>query len=154
MQDFAEATDETGEGFVYGKRDGILGLSFHMHAVNLVVPPFYNMINQGSLSQPVFAFYFSDANREGDKSEFTFGGINNDHYSGDLVELHLRRENTWEVEFTSITFGEETAELVGTGASIDTGASMITLPWALADLMYDLSPPSCYAIKDLHLLAI
>jgi saccharopepsin len=141
MQDFAEATDETGESFIYGKQDGLLGLSFHMHAVNFVVPPFYNMINQGLLSKPVFAFYFSDAYREGDEAEFTFGGINNDHYSGDLVKLPLRRENTWEVDFTSIMFGGEAAELTGVGASIDTGASMITLPSALAELMYGLAHP-------------
>lgn len=138
-QDFAEATDVNGEQFVYGKRDGVFGLSFQEHAVNLVVPPFYNMINQGLLSEPVFAFYFGNASREGDEAEMTLGGTNSDHYSGDLVELPLRRNVTWETVFDSITFGDWTAELNCTGASIDTGASMIVLPSPLADLMYDLS---------------
>ena len=139
MQDFAEATDVNGEQFVYGKRDGVFGLSFQKHAVNLVVPPFYNMINQGLLSKPVFAFYFGNASREGDESEITFGGTNNDHYSGDLVKLPLRRDITWETDFDSITFGDWTVELNCTGASIDTGTSMIDLSLPLADLMYDLS---------------
>lgn len=139
LQDFAEATDVNGEQFVYGKGDGVLGLSFQRHAVNLVVPPFYSMINQGLLSEPVFAFYFGNASREGDEAEITFGGTNNDHYSGDLVKLPLRRDITWETDFDSITFGDWTAELNCTGASIDTGASMIDLPTPLADLMYDLS---------------
>ena len=139
MQDFAEATDVNGEQFVYGKRDGVLGLGFQKHAVNLVVPPFYNMINQGLLSKPVFAFYFGNASHEGDEAEVTFGGINNDHYSGDLVKLPLHDDATWELDFDSITFGDWTAELNCTGASIDTGGSMIDLPSPLADLMYDLS---------------
>ncbi|CAF9942737.1 MAG: Vacuolar protease A [Alectoria fallacina] len=134
-QDFAEATDVHGEQFVYGKRDGVFGLSFQKHAVNLVVPPFYNMINQGLLSEPVFAFYFGNASREGDEAEMTLGGTNSDHYSGDLVELPLRRNITWETDFDSITFGDWTAELNCTGASIDTGASMIVLPSPLADLI-------------------
>ncbi len=139
MQDFAEATDVNGEQFIYGKRDGVFGLSFQEHAVNLVVPPFYNMINQGLLSEHVFAFYFGNASLEGDEAEITFGGTNKDHYSGDLVKLPLRRDGTWETYLDSITFGDWTAELNCTGASIDTGGSMIDLPSPLADLMYDLS---------------
>lgn len=141
MQDFAEATNVTGEQFVYGKRDGVFGLSFQKHAVDLAVPPFYNMIDQGLLSEPVFAFYFSNASHEGDEAEITFGGINHDHYSGDLVELPLRGDVTWEIDLDSITFGDWTVEVNCTGASIDTGGSMIGLPSPLPELMYDLSIP-------------
>lgn len=135
MQDFAEATDVRGEQFIYGKRDGVFGLSFQGHAVNYVIPPVYNMISQGLLSEPVVSFYFSDTSREGDESEITFGDTNNDHYIGDLVELPLRRGITWETDFDSITFGDWTAELKCTGASIDTGGTMIGLPSFLADPM-------------------
>jgi len=138
MQDFAEATDVNGGLLVHRKADGVLGLGFHKHAVNLAVPPFYNMISQGLLSEPVIAFYFGHASHDGDESEITFGGINNDHYSGDLVKLSLHRNNTWETEFNSIAFGDWTTELNGTGAAIDTGAFMIDLPSAISDLMYDL----------------
>lgn len=139
MQDFAEATDVHGEQFVRGKRDGVLGLSFQKHAVNLVVPPFYNMINQGLLSEPVFAFYFGNTSHEGDEAEMAIGGTNKDHYSGDLVKLPLRRGITWETYFDSITFGDWTSKLNCTGASIDTGSSMIDLPSPLANFMYELS---------------
>jgi saccharopepsin len=154
MQDFAEATDVNGEQFVYGKRDGVLGLGFPKHAVNLVVPPFYNMINQGLLSEPVIAFYFGNASQDGDESEITFGGINNNHYSGDLIKLSLRRGIPWETEFNSITFGDWTTELNCATASIDTGSSMIVLPSALAELMYDRSKFLFCLNPDLHALAM
>lgn len=145
MQDFAEATEVRGEQFVYGKRDGVLGLSFQKHAVNLVVPPFYNMIDQGVVSEPVFAFYFGNASQEGDQSEITFGGTNSDHYSGDLVTLSLRHGFTWETYFDSITFGDWTIELNDTGASIDTGGSLVGLPSPLIELMYD---PSIFILLN------
>ncbi|KAJ9651758.1 aspartic proteinase precursor [Neophaeococcomyces mojaviensis] len=140
MQDFAEATSIVGNIFASIKQDDVLGLGFHEHAVDFVLPPFYNLINQNLLSKPVFAFYFDDVRRKGNEAEITFGGINHDHYCGDLVELPLRRPNTWEVDFDAVRFGDETIELANTGASTDTGAAMITLPSALAELMY----------RDLH----
>ena len=142
MQDFAEATNEIGESHEYMKQDGTLGLGYQGHAVNLTVPPFYNMMTQGLLTKPIFAFYFGDARLDGDESEFTFGGINSDHYRGELVQLPLVLQDIWDVDFGAVAFGEETAELTGMHASIDTGASMITLPSALTDLMYDYLHPT------------
>jgi saccharopepsin len=107
-----------------------------MQAVDSVVPPFYNMIERGLLTEPIFAFYFGDTNRAGHESEFIVGGINHDHCDGELIELTLRQDDLWEVAFSVLTFGNETAKFVpAVRASIDTGASMITLPTALADLM-------------------
>jgi saccharopepsin len=78
-QDFAEATSEPGLAFAFGKFDGILGLGFDTISVNKIVPPFYNMLQQKSLDEPVFAFYLGDSNKDGDNSEATFGGIDKNH---------------------------------------------------------------------------
>ena len=142
MQDFAEVTDASGDLLVHRKADGVLGLGFHKQAVNLAVSPFYNMISQGLLSEPIIAFYFGHASHGGDESEITLGGINDDHFSGDLVELSLHRNNTWESELNSIAFRDWNTELNGTGAGFDTGAFMIDLPSAISDLMYVLSNSS------------
>jgi len=134
-QVFAEATKEPGLAFAFGRFDGILGLGYDSISVNKIVPPFYSMINQGLLDEPVFAFYLGSSDAEGDESEAVFGGVNEDHYTGKLTEIPLRRKAYWEVDLNAITFGEDTAELDNTGAILDTGTSLIVLPSTLAELL-------------------
>jgi saccharopepsin len=133
---FAEATEEPGLAFAFGRFDGILGLGFDTISVNKIPPPFYNMIDQGLLDEPVFAFYLGDTNNgEGDESEAIFGGVNKDHYTGKITEIPLRRKAYWEVDLNAITFGDATAELDNTGVILDTGTSLIALPSTLAELL-------------------
>ena len=134
-QDFAEATNEPGLAFAFGRFDGILGLGYDTISVNKMVPPFYNMINQKSVDEPVFAFYLGDANKEGDNSEATFGGIDKDHYTGELIKIPLRRKAYWEVDLDSIALGDNVAELDNTGVILDTGTSLIALPSTMAELL-------------------
>ncbi|OJD12544.1 vacuolar protease A [Blastomyces percursus] len=132
---FAEATNEPGLAFAFGRFDGILGLGYDAISVNKIPPPFYEMLNQGLLDEPVFSFYLGDANIEGDDSEAMFGGVNKDHYTGELVTIPLRRKAYWEVDLDAITFGKETAQLEDTGVILDTGTSLIALPSTLAELL-------------------
>ena len=135
-QDFAEAVSEPGLAFAFGRFDGIMGLGYDTISVNKIVPPFYNMIDQGLIDDPVFAFYLGDtANGDGDESEATFGGINKDHYTGKLTKIPLRRKAYWEVDLDAISFGDETADLDNTGVILDTGTSLIALPSTLAELL-------------------
>ncbi|KAF2835686.1 peptidase A1 [Patellaria atrata CBS 101060] len=134
-QDFAEATSEPGLAFAFGRFDGILGLGYDTISVNKMVPPFYNMLDQDLLDEPVFSFYLGDTNSEGDESEAVFGGVNKDHYSGKVTKIPLRRKAYWEVNLDAISFGDATAELDNTGAILDTGTSLIALPSTLAELL-------------------
>ncbi|RYP93464.1 hypothetical protein DL770_000348 [Monosporascus sp. CRB-9-2] len=102
-QDFAEATNEPGLAFTFGRFDGVLGLGFDRLSVNGIVPPFYNIINQKKIDNAVFAFYLGGENGV-DDSEITFGGVNKDHYTGKITEIPLRREAYWEVGFDLISF--------------------------------------------------
>ena len=131
-QDFAEATSEPGLAFAFGRFDGIMGLGYDTISVNKIVPPFYNMLNQKLLDDPVFAFYLGDTD---DQSEATFGGIDKSHYTGKLTKIPLRRKAYWEVDLDSITFGEDTAEMENTGVILDTGTSLIALPSTIAELL-------------------
>jgi saccharopepsin len=131
-QDFAEATSEPGLAFAFGRFDGILGLGFDTISVNGIVPPFYQMIEQKLVDEPVFAFYLSD--QEGE-SEAVFGGVDKDHYSGKIEYIPLRRKAYWEVDLESIAFGDEVAELEDTGVILDTGTSLNVLPSSLAELL-------------------
>jgi len=131
---FAEATSEPGLAFAFGRFDGILGLGYDTISVNKITPPFYNMLDQKLLDEPVFGFYLSDTN-DGDDSEVTFGGINSAHYEGKITYIPLRRKAYWEVTLDSITFGESTAEIDNTGVILDTGTSLIALPTTMAELL-------------------
>lgn len=131
---FAEATSEPGLAFAFGRFDGIMGLGYDTISVNKIPPPFYQMLDQGLIDEPVFAFYLSDTS-SGDDSEATFGGVNEDHYSGKLTKIPLRRKAYWEVDLDAITFGDATAEIDNTGVILDTGTSLIALPSTLAELL-------------------
>ncbi|KAK3625326.1 aspartic proteinase precursor [Elasticomyces elasticus] len=131
---FAEATAEPGLAFAFGRFDGIMGLGYDTISVNHITPPFYTMIDQGLLDEPVFAFYLGDTN-SGEDSEAIFGGINKDHYTGEMTKIPLRRKAYWEVDLDAITFGGQTAEIESTGAILDTGTSLIALPSTLAELL-------------------
>lgn len=131
-QDFAEATSEPGLAFAFGRFDGILGLGYDTISVNGIVPPVYNMVNRKLIDEPKFAFYLGDSE---DGSEVVFGGIDEDHYTGKMVKIPLRRKAYWEVDFDAISYGEDTAELEETGVILDTGTSLIALPSTLAELL-------------------
>jgi len=134
-QDFAEATSEPGLAFAFGRFDGILGLGYDTISVNKIAPPFYKMLNQKLLDEPVFGFYLGDSSKEGDESEATFGGVDENHYIGELAKIPLRRKAYWEVNLDAITFGKDSAELDNTGVILDTGTSLIALPSTLAELL-------------------
>lgn len=135
-QDFAEATSEPGLAFAFGRFDGIMGLGYDTISVNKIVPPFYNMLHQDLIDEPVFAFYLGNTDKgDGDDSEAIFGGINKDHFTGKVTKIPLRRKAYWEVDLDMITFGDESAELENTGVILDTGTSLIALPSTLAELL-------------------
>ena len=134
-QDFAEATSEPGLAFAFGRFDGILGLGYNTISVNGIVPPFYQMLDQKLLDEPVFSFYLGDTNDSGDESEAVFGGIDKSHFKGDLTYIPLRRKAYWEVDFDAIAFGDEVAELENHGVILDTGTSLNVLPTTLADML-------------------
>lgn len=131
-QDFAEATNEPGLAFAFGRFDGILGLGYDTISVNRITPPFYKMVEQKLIDEPVFAFYLTDT--EG-QSEVVFGGVDKSRYKGKITTIPLRRKAYWEVDFDAISYGDDTAELEDTGIILDTGTSLIALPSQLAEML-------------------
>ncbi|KAL2176624.1 aspartic protease [Thermothelomyces heterothallicus CBS 202.75] len=131
-QDFAEATSEPGLAFAFGRFDGILGLGYDRISVNGIVPPFYKMVEQKLIDEPVFAFYLADTKGQ---SEVVFGGVDHDKYKGKITTIPLRRKAYWEVDFDAISYGDDTAELENTGIILDTGTSLIALPSQLAEML-------------------
>ncbi|KAI8350972.1 aspartic peptidase domain-containing protein [Mortierella sp. GBAus27b] len=132
-QDFGESTKESGLAFVLGKFDGIFGLGYNTISVLGAVPPFYNMVNQSLVDEPVFAFYLGQAGSSLG-GQMTLGGVDPDHFEGDLKYHDVRRKGYWEIELNKIKLGDEELEL-DAGAAIDTGSSLIVLQTTLAEMI-------------------
>jgi len=133
-QTFAEAVEEPGLAFVAGQFDGILGLGYPTIAVNRIVPPFQEMLNQGLIDEPVFSFYLNrDMNDPEHGGEITFGGINPAHHLTNITYVSVTRQAYWQ-------FTVDDIEVAGSGAAddsicaggcqviSDTGTSLITGP--------------------------
>lgn len=103
---FAEVTDVSGLGlaFAIGKFDGILGLGYPSISVNKVPPFFVQLVESGVVDEPVFSFFL---NKDGDgkQSELILGGINEDHYTGNITWINVSEKKYWafNLEVCSIT---------------------------------------------------
>ena len=58
-QTFAEVTNEVQDFWISPLVDGLLGMAFPACSTSGAIPPFQNMIQQGLVPQPVFAFYLN-----------------------------------------------------------------------------------------------
>lgn len=48
-------------------------------------PPFFNMLQAGQLSQPLFSIWLNPDPKQLDAGELVLGGIDESRYSGDLT---------------------------------------------------------------------
>ncbi|KAF9174245.1 Vacuolar protease A [Mortierella sp. AD011] len=132
-QDFGESVKEPGLAFAFGKFDGIFGLGYDTISVLSVVPPFYSIVNQKLVDEPVFGFYLGQS-ESSIGGQMTIGGVDSNHFEGDLEWHNVRRKGYWEIDLHKIRLGKETVEL-DAGAVIDTGSSLIVLQTALAEMI-------------------
>ncbi|KAI1299081.1 Vacuolar protease A [Mortierella claussenii] len=132
-QDFGESVKEPGLAFAFGKFDGIFGLGYDTISVLGVVPPFYNMVDQKLVDEPVFGFYLGQADSTLG-GQMTLGGVDSNHFEGDLQWHDVRRKAYWEIDLNKIALGDEEVDLTA-GAVIDTGSSLIVLQTAMADMI-------------------
>merc|ERR1719436_371212 len=84
------------------------------------------MIDQKLIDMPVFAFYLPTTN--GQDGELVFGGIDQSHYTGDLVDVPLTSESYWEVSLDAMKFGGDAVISSPQKAIIDSGTSLLAGP--------------------------
>ena len=137
-----------------GQFDGILGLGYPTIAVNRIVPPFQEMLNQGLIDEPVFSFYLNrDMNDPEHGGEITFGGINPAHHLTNITYVSVTRQAYWQFTVDEYVQSKKkhgknsknyfvcfSIEVAGSGAAddsicaggcqviSDTGTSLITGP--------------------------
>jgi cathepsin D len=128
-QVFGEVFDASGLGMAYkvGHFDGILGMGWPAISVDNLTPVFQNMIAQGAVPEPVFAFHLGHKN--GQKGELVLGGIDATHFSGDLHYVPLSSESYWELGLDGMSLGGKPVTAVKT-AILDTGTSVLAGPTA------------------------
>lgn len=118
--------------FAAGKFDGLLGLGFNSISQYQIPTPFETMVSQKLVDEPVFAFYLqSDASAQG---ELVFGGIDNSHFTGDLVNVPLTSETYWQVSLDKMTYGSESVAS-SQKAIIDSGTSLLAGPKDVVDAL-------------------
>jgi len=129
-QVFAEATAEPGLAFVLSKFDGILGMAFSSISVDGVVPVFYNIVEQGLVSEPIFSVWLSKNAQGQNGGELLLGAIDDSKYTGPINYVPLTSETYWQFQFSDIKLGGASLGFcTGECKSIaDTGTSLIAGP--------------------------
>ncbi len=83
--------------------DGILGLALRNISVNHIIPPFYQMVDQGLVEEPVFSFRIGPSEQDG--GEVVFGGVDPSHYSGDITFYPVEKMGYWQISLRAVTLG-------------------------------------------------
>uniref|UniRef100_A0A1I8N7D2 Peptidase A1 domain-containing protein n=1 Tax=Musca domestica TaxID=7370 RepID=A0A1I8N7D2_MUSDO len=127
-QVFAAATNEPGNSFTYSPFDGILGMGYKGIAQDNVVPPFYNMYSQGLVDADVFAFYLAREGTAENGGELVLGGIDPNHYTGEITYVPVTSKGYWQFEIAS---GEVNGVNVCNNCQgiADTGTSLLVVPF-------------------------
>jgi len=99
-----------------------------------VTPVWYNLVNQKLVTQPIFAFWLNrDPNsKPGFGGELVLGGVNPNHYTGDIHYVDVISKTYWEFNTDSIAIGSK-YYCKNCKAIADTGTSLIAGPSAIID---------------------
>jgi len=132
-QVFAEAVQQPGLTFVVAQFDGVLGMAWQEISVDDVVPPWFNLVAQGLVDQPVFAFWLNRNQNDTVGGELVLGGYDQSHYTGAITWVPLGNESYWQFQLTDILVGGKSQGYCGTAgchAVADSGTSLIAGPSA------------------------
>lgn len=135
-QTFGEATELPGQTFMGTKFDGILGMGFDSISQDNVATPFERMLSQKLVQEPVFSFYLNRNQSESPGGEILFGGVDPNHFVGDIIYTPLTNQGYWQFKMGSVSVltGDSDADSVtvacsgGCQAIADTGTSLIVGP--------------------------
>lgn len=88
------------------------------------------MVELGLLAEAKFAFYLGGVGAK-TGGEIDIGGVNPNHYTGELKAAKVIRKAYWEVALSNVKFDGEAIKMPGESgsgsAAIDTGTSLIVM---------------------------
>ncbi|KAJ1066166.1 hypothetical protein K5549_018293, partial [Capra hircus] len=134
-QQFAISLEKSGiEGIHF---DGVLSLKYPKISFTGALPSFDNLMNEGAISEPIFAFYLSKDKWEG--SAVMFGGVDHRYYKGELNWVPFIQAGDWIVHMDRISMKRQIiACSCGCEAIVDTRAAFIEGPDTLVNNMQKL----------------
>uniref|UniRef100_A0A673Z051 Pepsin A-like n=1 Tax=Salmo trutta TaxID=8032 RepID=A0A673Z051_SALTR len=130
------------------KADGILGLAYPRLAASQATPVFDNMMTQHLVNQDMF----SGCVRNGTLILImvTFGGVDPNHYYGQIAWIPLSSQMYWQITVDSVTVnGQIVACNGGCQAIVDTGTSNIVGPQADISSMASANVVNCNSINNM-----
>lgn len=129
------AVGEPGSDTLNSEFDGILGMGYVTISKGNVVPPVNNMISQGLLAEPLFAFYLNRDTSAADGGEISFGAINPAHYTGKITWMDVTVQGFWQVHMDAVRVGTSPFCANGCQVIVDTGTTLNTCPVSQAQAM-------------------
>jgi len=132
---FGEATKMSAE-FDQDPSDGILGLAFTSLAVDGVIPPLINAINQNLLDAPLFTVWLEHEGMVNGKAGgvFTYGKIDTTNCGAVVAYQPLSSATDWQYTISGLSVGTYSNSIKQDVIS-DTGTSLIGGPQAQTDAL-------------------
>lgn len=146
-QVFAQAT-QMGSSFDSDIYDGLLGMAFVPIAVDNIVPPFINMIDQNLLEEPIFSVWMDRNAEASNGGEIIFGGIDSTKYQGSFSYVPLITETYWQFTMDGGFVGNSKFCNGGCTAICDTGNPWITGPTEDVNTIYQATGADVYGNVD------
>ncbi|KAK0406358.1 hypothetical protein QR680_018525 [Steinernema hermaphroditum] len=124
------------QNFVSDPTDGILGLGFTSLAVDGVVPPFINAVNQKLVDQPIFTVWMED---RGDQTGvyggiFTYGDLDTQHCGPVVAYQPLSSATYFQFRMDGAAAGSYSSQQ-GWDVISDTGTSFVGGPQDVVDAL-------------------
>lgn len=129
---FGLVTVEAGISFQMSKFEGILGLGFQSISKMGAKPPFYYLVEQKLIPQPLFSVYMGYEKDEGEGGEIVFGEIDHSKYQGNMTYVKLKSQDLWRIRVDLMSIGGKNGLFCAWGcdAAVDTGSSLVVRPSA------------------------
>ncbi|XP_048129291.1 aspartic proteinase oryzasin-1-like isoform X2 [Rhodamnia argentea] len=132
-QVFIEAVTEWSLTLALAKFDGILGLGFREISAANALPIWYNMVQQGLVSQKIFSFWLNRGSVSTEGGEIVFGGVDPKHFRGNHTYVQVTQRGYWQIPLGDFLIGNKSTGVCsgGCAAVVDSGTSFVAGPTAI-----------------------